>query len=1240
MLDKRLRGKSAVHSHGPLLAATQYAAPPLIDNHHHHSIQPLSSSHPLLKIESVVPTVGVLQHHHNVRHSRMIRRSHSTVSSAYLRRVADPRSRTVAALTRHSNGTTETAVSASDESEKCTNAFPRIKRTKKDREKYPDRINLDRKGLTAIPLIDEEPQLRLLSLQHNLINVFHVPEIGEEATEEVNGANTYNAAAASTDVVGARAGDNWNGGGGRPATENTLSHNAPLSKATTTIIHRPGLSYSRNRLVQGSGLFSYNSGGLICSSSTSSNTSSNVQTTSSSSTPSILINGIPNYCSRSMINGKSLQSLNINQKLILKKNPYVQSLYQSSLLGNSYQQTQRSNHVMTSKSISDSGICPLTTSESSQADRLSQPNGPVVAPPIPCRYGDTLQNLVFLDLYDNQIDKIGNLDGLKSLTVLLLGKNRIVDIAGIVCLRNSLRVLDLHGNRITNISHKICRLQELKSLNLAGNTLRHIYGGDFAGLQNLRELNLKRNRIKRLGGFEDLQHLERLWLCNNDIHRVEDMSCIAKAINLKEITVENNPVSLAGDCCSFLVSYLPNLAMLSQMHVTEQVKRAAMAWRKSKETTDVNFVSISSEVGQSIRREEVISNARTNWELLRSQPQLTVNSLKYPRPNTETKLIGQTPCKAATQEKVVTPKLEKNKSPSESQDSNDSMKELFQNPIGSSLANETAESFRLPPILEPTTSCHVESHTNSIAKTENTSVEDSLGANVDSTSIFSGTSGSSSSRSRSPSSCRSSGPGSSTSELETDFKVEAEAVTILNADDKLKSAMEKKDGGVQQPPDEEDEGVRVAFPRKNCNSVEKSKMFQSKLEDLKMPTIKISENDLYPTLDSHSNLSVSSSLRPEHSASVACDDAAGNATLRSMRSRGASSRKLLTPAQPATSLTVNRAQTAKLSPSSSGSLLVASNNCSSKAPSPANNTSAGTTANSTLLLANSSAKTHAIDREREQGGDYLIEICGRYLNVYGVGALKFVDKQWNVQKAGDVHTVKFSYINFNSICGILGKIKTRFPNAENYCFRETNITCLGQLNSLAEIQGLQSIVVEAEGNLICTKSWRSYAIFRLSHWGLKQINGQDITEVETAEADRLYGQLPDLVLWSLPESLLAPLLSRLRLEEPCQASRLSAKDWLMQAESSLKCVVGKEALQWRKSPTGNGNNFDESIRVKGQQCFNQMMENACNSVDKLERLETLWPAMLTDMIRTTLIDYSQMDTYVKATLPTTSGLPQ
>lgn len=273
------------------------------------------------------------------------------------------------------------------------------------------------------------------------------------------------------------------------------------------------------------------------------------------------------------------------------------------------------------------------------------------------------------------------------------------------------------------------------------------------------------------------------------------------------------------------------------------------------------------------------------------------------------------------------------------------------------------------------------------------------------------------------------------------------------------------------------------------------------------------------------------------------------------------------------------------------------------------------------------------DREREQGGDYLIEICGRYLNVYGAGAIKFIDRQWNSQKANDVHTFKFSYVNFNSIATILGRIKVRFPNAENFVFRETNINSLGQLNALAEVQGISSLIIDPEGNQVCTKNWRMYAVYRLSHWGIKTINGVDVDENEIHEAQRTYAGLSDLVLWSLPDALLEPLLARLRLDETCTASKMLAKQWLMQADASLKNVVGKEALQCKRSTAAATNGTlgsdDTVLRQRGRTYFTFMMENTCNAVEKLQRLETLWPNLLIELIRNTLLDYAQIDVYVK-----------
>lgn len=113
------------------------------------------------------------------------------------------------------------------------------------------------------------------------------------------------------------------------------------------------------------------------------------------------------------------------------------------------------------------------------------------------------------------------------------------------------------------------------------------------------------------------------------------MSSLAKALQIKEITIDGNPVTLNTDYISFLVSYLPNLQLLSTMQISEQIRRTAMAWRFSKEQSNSTFLDLSTQVCMSVRREEVISNAKTNWEFLRSRTKVSLdNSNKVANDNT------------------------------------------------------------------------------------------------------------------------------------------------------------------------------------------------------------------------------------------------------------------------------------------------------------------------------------------------------------------------------------------------------------------------------------------------------------------------------------------------------------------------------------------------------------------------------------------------------------------------------
>jgi leucine-rich repeat-containing protein 49 len=46
---------------------------------------------------------------------------------------------------------------------------------------------------------------------------------------------------------------------------------------------------------------------------------------------------------------------------------------------------------------------------------------------------------------------------------------------------------------------------------------------------------------------------------------------------------------------------------------------------------------------------------------------------------------------------------------------------------------------------------------------------------------------------------------------------------------------------------------------------------------------------------------------------------------------------------------------------------------------------------------------------------------------------------------------------------------------------------------LADIQGLTSLCIESEGNPITCRDWQKYTIYRLSHWGLRIINGVEVS---------------------------------------------------------------------------------------------------------------------------------------------------
>nr|CAH7759362.1 unnamed protein product [Callosobruchus chinensis] len=737
-------------------------------------------------------------------------------------------------------------------------------------------------------------------------------------------------------------------------------------------------------------------------------------------------------------------------------------------------------------------------------------------------------SLVFLDIYDNQLEQMQSLEKLENLRVLLMGKNRIKKIEGLEHMKK-IEVLDLHGNQISQVGG-LSALIELKVLNLAGNQIKIIGSRDLEGLHSLLELNLRRNRLKKLIGFDQVPNLSKLFLSNNDLQSIEDVSSLARSPNIREISIDNNPVSLGGDCVSFLVSYLSHLVKLNSMQITEQVRKAAMAWRRNKEATNAAFMDLTTDVSSTFRREEVISNARTNWELLRSQTKcLTSNPVeksKNLKPDSDIVLtsfkkpaikhsVKITKSKSYINMKTKVPMLNDKKLQlvrTASQETENSQ----------NTSSSGSDMFKLPPILVPILN-KMEQKPEDQSSVRMSGSLSSIGPNADSSvsSLASASGGEESDN-------------SSSKESDADFEEEVE---------KEPSVIESN----QQQ-------VLVSLPQ--CDNSVKNKTDSSSV--LSVATTSSSNLSAPSHFSNNSNISNRSLTRNVKSAVY------GKSFSQKCHARAA---------------------TAKVK-----------------------------------------KQTPPLAKDREQGGDYLIEICGRHLNIYGQGAVRFIDKPWDASRANDVITAKFNYVNFNSITSTFCKLRHRFPNIDMLVFKETNIHCLGQLNALAEIQGFSSLSIDTEGNPICQKEWRMYAIYRLAHWGLKIINEQEITEEEIKTANEEYQSLSDLALWSLPDVLLQPLLVRLRLDVNNSITEQNAKKWLLSADPELRSVVSKEALQWKKSTSVQ----EESLmKQKAKQHISTLLEEMVNSVNKLRLLDEEWPTILHNFVQNTLLDYSQLDLYLK-----------
>ncbi|XP_075903157.1 leucine-rich repeat-containing protein 49 isoform X2 [Nelusetta ayraudi] len=296
---------------------------------------------------------------------------------------------------------------------------------------------------------------------------------------------------------------------------------------------------------------------------------------------------------------------------------------------------------------------------------------------------------------------------------------------------------------------------------------------------------------------------------------------------------------------------------------------------------------------------------------------------------------------------------------------------------------------------------------------------------------------------------------------------------------------------------------------------------------------------------------------------------------------------------------------------------------------------------------------------------HLAELDGDTLRLFGLGALEALERGWGVQTAGAVTVITLRYINFDAIVPTLPRIRVKFPNLSHLIFLETNISRLLQLAALAQVRRLDQLTIHPEGNPVVSLSlWRSFVIYRLHHFNLQRINGQEVTMNDVIAAERVFGTLGHIAATETPRCRLLLLL-----EESSARQRDGA--WHRGARGIRLCVSGKRQLQFLLEGRGRRAGLSpEELRDNGkllgeglsralfnypsrdcnadspeegtvesseraamiEQYLQQLVQRASDTNQKGEVLHNLWPSLFTEMVRDCVLEMRDRAAFRQASL--------
>uniref|UniRef100_A0A8B9PMM3 Leucine rich repeat containing 49 n=1 Tax=Apteryx owenii TaxID=8824 RepID=A0A8B9PMM3_APTOW len=272
---------------------------------------------------------------------------------------------------------------------------------------------------------------------------------------------------------------------------------------------------------------------------------------------------------------------------------------------------------------------------------------------------------------------------------------------------------------------------------------------------------------------------------------------------------------------------------------------------------------------------------------------------------------------------------------------------------------------------------------------------------------------------------------------------------------------------------------------------------------------------------------------------------------------------------------------------------------------------------------------------------HLVEVEGDTLYLYGSGALECLDRNWSVQTAGTVVTVSFMFIEFDEIVQVLTKLKIKFPNSVHLKFKETNLVALQQFNALAQVNRIEQLTVDPQGNPVVSFTlWKYYVLFRLNHFNLQKINGIEVTQNDIVMAERLFGILAYVASSELPHYRMLSLLGE---------SRRKQFHYLLEGKGKKSGIGNEEMSNDNRRAGGESTaratlNYStkdfhmeklEEIKERKTLCqtyIENLVKEAADINMKNESLQKLWPQMFIELVRDAVIEIRNKNSYMKLCL--------